>query len=355
LGSFNSADRQELKKLVDRIDSSGGTNIRAGLELAAEQVPKDGSQVTLVLLTDGKDSKWKGTTGSLPSGVAVHTIALSDQADQEGLGKLAAATGGIAEIARNADDLKRIIGNLFGEATGQEVLLVKTGTINQGDDLYYEVYVDSGQPHVTFQADWQGSDIDLVLVDPAGRRYDTASAVQQGTGIEATNYDIIRVNHPQSGRWQAHLLGVELPAGGEPFTFRVSANDSPIRTHWTMSVPVAEVGAPMSVDLATQGDVQWQRAHIQTWLPDGSRKEENRMIGGLAAALGGDSGVSVLDFIPQAAGVYQVRIAVEGRTPSGETVQRSFDRTIRVAAPGRGERYKRQIDPFIRRTPGMLR
>jgi hypothetical protein len=355
IGEFNSTTRHQLKRMVAGIDSDGGTNIGAGLALAADMVPRDGSQVTMVLLTDGKDSKWKGGEDAIPTGIAVHTIALSDQADRDGLGKLSAATGGVAEIARQADDLKRIIGNLFSEATGQEVLLVKTGTINQGDDIFYEVYVDSGQPYVTFQADWRGSDIDLVLIDPAGRRYDTASAVSSGYGIEASNYDIIRVNNPQAGPWQAHLLGVQLPAGGEPYTFKVSANHSAVKTRWKMSMPVAEVGTPMAVDLATRGDVQWQQAHIETWLPDGSRKEKTRTMGGLAAALGGESGISVLNFVPSQTGIHQVRITVQGQRPDGERVQRSFDRTIRVAAPGKGRRYKRRIDPFIRRAPGMLR
>jgi hypothetical protein len=355
LGSFNSSDRQRLKSLVDSIDSAGSTNIAAGLSMAADQVPSDGSQVTFVLLTDGRDPNWKGQPGDLPAGVAVHTIALSDQADQDGLGKLATATNGILEIARNADDLKRIIGNLFGEAVDQEVLLVKTGTIEQGDDVVYEVYVDSGQPYVTFQADWRGSDVDLVLVDPTGRRCDTASAVAGGFGIEAANYDIIRVNAPPPGRWQAHLLGVQLPAGGEPYTFRVSSNDSAIKSRWKMNMPVPEVGTPMAIDLSSQGDVQWHEAHIEIWQPDGARDEQTISIGGVASALGGDSGVNVLNFVPRQAGVYQVQITVQGQTPGGEKVQRSFDRTLRVAPPGKGQRYKRQLDPFIRRTPGMLR
>src|SRR5690606_18260597 len=90
---------------------------------------------SIILLTDGmvdidKDGErnrkeWRRIVDEvLPrlkdAGFTIHTIALSDNADSNLLGKLSLSTDGIAEVAHTADDLMKIFLKAFDAAAPAE-------------------------------------------------------------------------------------------------------------------------------------------------------------------------------------------------------------------------------------------
>lgn len=348
LGAMGSDARSRIREAVRSIDSSGNTSIRDGLT-RARTMTADPAKTVWVLLTDGLDPRWHGEADAVPPGVKVHTIALSNQADRAGLSKLSRETGGIGEVALVADDLQRIIGSLFGDAEGDEVVLVRTGAIKQGDRVSYDVTLEAGQERTEFRVSWPGSEIDMLLTDPKGRVFSLADAVRGGYGVKAGTYAIMRMEKPLPGPWKVGLIGVSIERSGEPYSLRVAAKEGGIQTEWTTSAPVPEVGEPYSITLESPDAIRWERAQIIVRDPRGKQDIRTASLGGLAALMGNQRGETVYSALPREPGVYHIQIVVTGKTPQGAPVMRSLDRTYRVELPGKGLKRKAEIDPFIRR------
>lgn len=349
LGGYGSAARESLLRASRRIYNGGQTNIRSGLDAAASLVG-DSASSTCILLTDGQDGQgWSGEPGNLPAEVVVHTIALSDEADRTGLAKLGAATGGVSEVAHTHADLQRIFGNLFARTVGDELLALEEGIIATGDIFRSGVNVEPGQGVLKGQVSWPGSNVDLALVSPSGRRHDIRDAVRGGYGVERDTYDIIRIENPEPGLWEAVITGVQLAAGGEPFTFQAVAREPALRTSWALNIPVPEVGEVAVLNLDTQGlAVQWREA--ESWLigPDNVEVHEVLSMGGVEALLSGANDRRVWSMRMTAPGVYRLKARVVG-TADGTEVARMYDTTFRVAERGSGVKRTKEIDPFIRR------
>ncbi len=348
LGPMGGAVRNQIREAVRSIDSAGGTSIRGGLARAAEMT-RNPTNTTWVLLTDGLDNGWHGEADKVPAGVTVHTIALSAQADRVGLSKLSRETGGISEVAVVADDLQRIIGSLFGEAEGDEVVLARTGTIKQDEKVSHDVALETGQGRTDFRVSWPGSEIDMLLMNPNGQAYSLAQAVRDGYGVKASTYAIMRIDKPIPGLWKVGLIGVKVARNGEPYSLRVAAKEGGIQTEWRTSAPVPEVGEPYSITLESADAVRWERAQVITLDPRGKSETRESTLGGLAALMGNQRGETVYSVLPREPGVYYIQISVTGKTPQGEPVMRGLDRTYRVELPGKGLKRKAEIDPFIRR------
>lgn len=350
LSAYGGPEREALRRVIAGMRAGGMTDIRGGLELALQMANQAGVTPVLVLMSDGEDNvtHWRGEADFIPPGVVVHSIAFSHEADPEALALVSAATGGVAEIALTPDELQRVLGNLFGEAAGDEVMLLAEGTLRQGETITHALVIEPGQREAEFRVSWPGSDIDLHLTAPDGRAYTSKQAVQHGFGLERPTYDIIRVANPTPGTWQVGVVGVQLAAGGEPYTLRVAGRDTTQQARWLANVTVPEIGQPYALDLTGEA-VRWERADVSLWLPDGQRLDETHTLGGLQALLGAGSGQTIYTLLPRQEGVHRILITVHGRTLDGAAVMRSLDRSFRVAAPGQGVRRAHAIDPFIRR------
>jgi len=352
LGPLDGGQRDLLRNKLQLIGAGGGTNIRAGLTKAAELVC--GENASIILLSDGQDHRWRGEVDMLAAGIKIHTIALSAEADQEGLSQASAMTGGIAAVARDATDLHNIIDSLFGTAEGRQMLASRNGVMKTGDRVEFSFFVEPDLGGLDCQVTLPGSDIDLTVISPDGKRIPINEAVRDGFGVEALTYDIIRLQNPQAGQWSMQLEGVALAAQGEAYTARAYARQPRIQTRWIDSVVVPEAGSSFYVSVDTQGEVTWNKVNAVIYKPDGSVHNESRTLDALAAALGGEENIGVFDFLPKVPGVYQILVELKGETRSGAQVARMMDRTFRVAPAGIGKRYEHQIDPFIRRVPGAL-
>lgn len=347
LGPMQGKVRQSLFELAAGIGEGGGTNIRAGLQSAADLLTPVQGQSMIILLTDGIDNSWSGESDSIPRDVPVHAVALSDEADTAGLERLTSDTGGILEIARTSEDLHRIFSNFFNQAQSDEVLLVRDDSLAQGEEKQYTVYVDSGHGLLTVQVSWQGSNIDLVLEDPRGVQYSTASAVRQGIGLERDTYDIISLPQPIPGLWRITVQGVELPESGETFSLRVTGAASETRVRWIVGMPQPETGGSLSITIEDGGGIAWSKAMVRTWDPTGMYREEVVHLGGMPLLSAGGQ-VRVVSIVPKVAGNYRFQINAEGTNQEGVTVQRSLDRSLYVATVAQGQGYHRKMLDFIR-------
>lgn len=350
LGAHDGPERERLGELLAQLSIGGQTDIRGGMETALEMAKQAEVTPILILMSDGEDNvtQWTGEADFIPEDVKVHSIAFSEEADPEALLRVSASTGGIAEIARTPQDLQRILSHLLGEAAGDQVMLVAEGQLREGEAKGHQVMVESGQGVAEFRVTWPGSDIDLRLTAPDGAVHTSASAVQNGYGVERPTYDLIRMQNPQHGAWNVEVVGVDLAHEGEPYTLRVAGQQADLRTHWDTNMRVPEVGHAYAFELLG-GEVQWDHAEVRVWQPDGHQRTDEITLGGVGALLGGDSGQTIYRMVPGREGTHRVQIHVRGTDQQGRSVMRALDRSFRVEPPGRGVHRGTDLDPFIRR------
>lgn len=144
LYSTFSADGATVASAVYRIDSSGGTNIFAGLKLAYEQFEMNGDpthRLVAVLLTDGQDQDpygvkdWNMIQTAYGKGVMLVTMGLSKDVDKLYLEKMALLGGGQYFQVLTSEELEASFKTVV-ETTRHNEFIDADG---DGLDDYYEV------------------------------------------------------------------------------------------------------------------------------------------------------------------------------------------------------------------------
>ncbi len=116
-GDHLSSDYAKIKQNIDSIDSSGGTDVGAGLEVANSELIGYGNPSRLwieILLTDGNepDTYYPSTSmqvqNATDAGIMIFTIGLGPDANTALLGEIANRTGGEYYHAENAEALEEI-------------------------------------------------------------------------------------------------------------------------------------------------------------------------------------------------------------------------------------------------------
>ena len=72
-----------------------------------------------------------------------------------------------------------------------------------------------------FPGDALVNNLNLVLVDPNGKRYVGNQAAASGVmTLDATNnVEVIQVNQPAAGNWTVEVVGSNVPQGPQPFAW----------------------------------------------------------------------------------------------------------------------------------------
>ncbi|KSV60058.1 hypothetical protein ASU35_17515 [Acetivibrio ethanolgignens] len=136
------SDKNVLNNAIDKVDSSGGTNIGAGISLSLNQISNEqNSAKYIILLTDGDGSYDNSLTQkAIDSGVVIYTIGLGNSVNISLLESIAKKTGGKYYHATTASDLT----NIFKETAGETIDYEKD-TDGDGIKDYYEKLIASGK------------------------------------------------------------------------------------------------------------------------------------------------------------------------------------------------------------------
>jgi hypothetical protein len=209
VGKVDDGWRKLADQGVEQVHSlSQFTNIESALERASSDWGRAdaSSNRNIILLTDGKvdiskqqlkseQSREEILSKRIPDlkakGVRVHAIALSNNADEALLQRLAVETGGSFEIAHNAKDLQRIFLHMFERATKPDSIPL------QGN----EFSVDDSISEMTLLV-FRKTDKKVRLIQPDRQVHGEAS---HGPNVRWRNdqgYALITVKKPVSGRWQ---------------------------------------------------------------------------------------------------------------------------------------------------------
>lgn len=202
--------KSEAVRTSKQINSVGlFTNISGAIERASfdwdEEVP--GVKRSLILLTDGvvdvskdpavnQEARTRLIEDTLPklknAGVTIHTIALSNEADEPLLNQLASQTDGWYQQALHADELQSVFLKIFGQATDRE-------SIPLVDNLFR---VDDNITEFTLLVFKSGDERPTKLVPPDGTIMESSNDTAEVSWFESETYDVITVSNPQTGQWQ---------------------------------------------------------------------------------------------------------------------------------------------------------
>ncbi|TQV77002.1 VWA domain-containing protein [Aliikangiella marina] len=200
----------QATQTANKINSAGlFTNIGGVLERASYgwTRPDASEKRSMILLTDGmvdisKDpavnakERERILNQVLPklvqANVAIHTIALSQNADHDLLKALSSQTDGWYQAVENADDLQRVFLKIFEQSAARDSLPL---TDNQ-------FKVDSSIEEMTLLVFKKSSSDKSKLVTPDGAVIQDASADGKVRWFSTQGYDLITVKAPQVGDWR---------------------------------------------------------------------------------------------------------------------------------------------------------
>lgn len=196
---------------VDAIDSVAlYTHIGAALEAAAsdrDEREPDAPPADILLLTDGmvdvspdaevsareRDRVLNELVPSLAeAGYRIHTIGLSDEADEALLRQMARRADGLFSRARSAEQLMDSLLRLFQQSVPTEQLPMEDGQFLVDESI---------REFTALIRREEGTGV--TLTDPQGRDY---RAGDTGPGMRwhaAPRYDLVTVTDPEPGRWSS--------------------------------------------------------------------------------------------------------------------------------------------------------
>lgn len=208
--SVNDDWRQTAIEKSSQIHSLGlYTDIEQALKTATanqKQANPDYKR-SMILLSDGFIDLQPGNAASQKSrqrilqqlipkfkntNIAVHTIALSDNADHELLKALSVATDGWYQRADNAEDLQRIFLHLFEKATQRD-------TVPLADNAFK---IDDAISEMTVLAFRKPESEATSLTLPDGSQLTQSESAESIRWQHDTNYDLITIDNPATGQWQ---------------------------------------------------------------------------------------------------------------------------------------------------------
>lgn len=207
--------RTSAKDKARLINSVGlYTNLTEALERARWKVAADsGYRHSLILLTDGRiDMREPGAPADtdqqqrqrllnevipayVEAGARIHTLALSDGADQKLLQQIALETGGLYLRADNADQLLKAFLKAFDRAVPAEQVPLRDNKFS----------IDTSVREFTALIFRKAGARPTRLIAPDGQVLEAASAgtQQQVRWHQDVNFDLITVAAPAAGEWQA--------------------------------------------------------------------------------------------------------------------------------------------------------
>lgn len=208
------ADADWKARALERVDDINSvalyTHIGAALEAAAydrARLEDEGGRADIILLTDGMVDVSPDTAVSAreqqrvintlvpqlrAAGYRVHTIGLSDEADEDLLRQIARTSDGLFSRARNAEDLMNSLLLIFQQTVPADQL-----PINDGFFL-----VDKSVQEFTALIRREPGQAPTGLIDPKNREYRYPPGLANVNWHHTEDYDLITVTEPLPGRWR---------------------------------------------------------------------------------------------------------------------------------------------------------
>jgi len=255
-GEVNEAWKKQAYQAANKINSSGMfTNIEDVLKDATWDWsrPDEHLNRSIILLTDGvvdisKDASVnkaararildKALTRLKNSGVTIHTIALSNEADKAFLRQLSAATSGAYEQVETAAQLERVFLKMFEKSVAVESLPMSSN----------KMLVDDSIRELTLLIFRKEGTQDASITLPNGEKFDFNIHPDNVTWRHEERYDLVTVQRPMVGGWQ---INAEL----DPDNRVMVVTDLKVRASRLPNMMLVDDQVPYYVELHEKGAV----------------------------------------------------------------------------------------------------
>jgi len=210
LSTVDAKWQDKATKSAKKINSKGlYTNIGSVLEKASYGWSKadPNEKRSMVLLTDGmvdisKDPAVNAKERArilneiLPKlkkgGVAIHTIALSQNADHELLKELSMQTDGWYQTVNNAAELQKVFLKIFEQSVARDNLPISDNQFS----------VDKSIDEMTVLVFRQDNSSPAKLISPSGEVFDKDSKSSKIRWFSTDGYDLVTLQKPATGQWK---------------------------------------------------------------------------------------------------------------------------------------------------------
>ena len=319
-------DRETLKKAVGGLDHRGGTDIGAGLaELrkALEQTGVPLDRAGVVLLTDGLGDYEDQALWFADNNIPIFTISLAGDENAQLLTDIAVTTGGEYLKAYRDMDIVHGFQKFLAGMTGSTTIAYLQTDIQQGETKQSFFSVDGAMHTLIASCLWRGSTVDMILKSPSGKNYSLSTTPQYF--LVGPTHAVVKLPNPEQGRWEANLVGVEIPTGGEPLTFEVSGtNDLAPRLVSLDAGQDGYQGGPVAFTLELpEGlvDPDSIKAEVILITPQGDRIDLSDRFDGMG-----------FSFIPRdGRGSYDLQANISGKRLNGQEFSRVMTRSLFVS------------------------
>ncbi len=263
-------DTRSVKQSIRDVKPRGGTDIGKALSAGFSALDNDKTDKrakAAVLLTDGRGDYNNEADAYLQNGWPIYTIGLSKNVNKRLLYKIASMTGGDYIPASDVMLLFMKFVRLWNKAKDLASIVEYGGRIKRGETLFVSFFIDPKSEIASFFLSWPGSDLDMTLISPSGKRF---SAQRQGK--VSKHYEMISIKPEEYGRWKAEIKAVDVPSSGEPYHFQVIA-DSPLKPEVKGAKSSYQRGEPVRLTLGMQGaDRQTNIPEVKVIGPDGNSR-----------------------------------------------------------------------------------
>lgn len=210
IGTVDNAWRELAQKQSRKINSVGlYTNIESAIRKVSFDWKKEDPRFkrNLILLTDGhvdvsendkldKISRAKILDEILPelekAKVRIHTIALSDDVDEELLSTLSAYTDGLYKKVESADDLQKLFLQMLEQSIKLDTLPIKDNQFS----------VDASINDMTLLVFNNDKSRPTIIIAPDNKNWEKKSHSNNVKWFSDEGYDLITIKKPQKGEWK---------------------------------------------------------------------------------------------------------------------------------------------------------
>ena len=223
--------KDELVAAVNSIDSSGGTNIGAGVQTGCdilEGSTSSNDNRVAILLTDGVGTFSGEDACFSANGWPIYTFAMGS-ADRQLLQSIALNTGGEFRDLPTSDlvcEFQAVRAKIAGVEPGPCTTLV----VFPFTTVTIYAPVAGSQAQVTFSTSWPGSDVVMTLISPSGKIIDRYTEIAGVTHDKGESFEVFTVANPESGEWEIQLYGADVPEQGEEVVLGVTTIPSQVRS-----------------------------------------------------------------------------------------------------------------------------
>lgn len=212
------------------------TNIGAGLSDAIAQLSQIPTEVMnnnrkfIVLLSDGMNNTgtfWDKVAQCQPSGIKIHTVGFGNDADEKTLMKIAHDTGGTYSHS-DISNIVSVYSLISCQAQAKTAFYSYSDFVRSGSNPTYRFSVDNCYKDLIMFVNWQGSDLDPVIITPDDREirlseYKKHFEVERF--VKRDRYCFAQIRKPSSGEWQLQLNPEDFPSQGERVNINVAGGD----------------------------------------------------------------------------------------------------------------------------------